>query len=77
MAREAVCSCMQQANGMWPLYANKAGRILIGCEQRWVSIIPTRELFKAEEREEEEERGHICPRAIPSKSSLVSAEHVP
>lgn len=33
MAREAVCSSTNEANGMRPLYANKAQRILIGCEQ--------------------------------------------
>ncbi|KAK2897754.1 hypothetical protein Q8A73_014134 [Channa argus] len=78
VAREAVCSSTHQANGMRPLYANEAGRSLIGCENGSVSIIPAREQLKGEEeREKEEERGHICPRAIHAQSSPVCAEHVP
>ncbi len=55
MAREAVCSSTHQTNGMRPLYANKAGRALIGRLNSSVSIIPAREQLNAEEEEEEEE----------------------
>lgn len=37
MAREAVCSSTNGANDMRPLYANTAGRILIGREQLCVN----------------------------------------
>ncbi len=75
MARETVCSSTHRANGRRLLYANSAGRTLIGRVNSSVSIIPAREQLKGEE--EEEGRGHICPRAIPTKSSPVYAEHVP
>lgn len=52
MAREAVCSSTHQANGVRPLYANEAGRSLIGCANSSVSIIPAREQLRAEEEEE-------------------------
>ncbi|KAM3617255.1 uncharacterized protein V6R79_003954 [Siganus canaliculatus] len=74
MAREAVCSSTHQANGMRPLYANKARRSLIGCVNSSVSINPEREPLEGEEEEEKRRegrgggrRGHICPRAIPAK----------
>lgn len=79
MAREAVCSSTHQANGARPLYANGAGRSLIGCVKTSVSIIPAREQLRADEEGEgeEEKRGHICPRVTRAQSSPVHAEHVP
>lgn len=74
MAREAVCSSMHQSNGMRPLQANQARSILIGCELHRVNhpgagAVPRRK--EGRRRMRGRKGAYICPRAIPTKSSLV------
>lgn len=76
MAREAACSSTHQPNGMRPLQANHARSFLIGCELQRVNHPGAGAVQRRKGREEEgagggEEGAHICPRAVPTKSSPV------